>query len=139
MLGCATNTSMLEGKYMSVLRFVPALALLLLSGCQHSSQPSPTPTTDPAVRCTGAEQARCVWINTIQQRVIGNFDRADRYRGQHCDVMIGYDPRRGYQVLRTDGDEALCLKAWQAVSSADALPPPPAGAPQQIMVTFRPR
>lgn len=121
---------------MPFLRLVSGLALLLLSGCQHSPQPASSPNLSAG--CSGAEEERCAWINDLQQRVTRNFDRVDRYRGQHCDVTIGYDPRRGYQVLRTDGDEALCLKAWQAVSSARQLPPPPAGAPQQIMVAFRP-
>ncbi|URQ61745.1 cell envelope biogenesis protein TolA [Pantoea alhagi] len=118
-------------------RLVPAFALLALSGCQLSHQPAPA-HPDSAARCSGTERARCAWVNEIEQRVSRHFDRADRYRGQRCDVTIGYDPRRGYQVLRTEGDEALCLKAWQAVSSDRQLPTPPAGAPQNIMVTFRP-
>ena len=125
---------------MSVLRLIAAFALLLLSGCQNRSQPAPA-VPDFAARCPSGspqERTRCAWINEIQWRVSGNVDRMDRYRGQRCDVTIGYDPQRGYQVLRTEGDEALCLKSWQAVSSVRQLPTPPSGAPRQIMVTFRP-
>ena len=117
---------------MPFLRFIPLFALLL-SGCQHALQPAAAPAL-----CSEAEMAHCAWARDLQQRVARQFDRADRYFGQRCDVTIGYDPQRGYQVLRTEGDEALCLKAWQAVSGARDLPVPPAGAPQQIMVTFRP-
>lgn len=125
---------------MSVFRLVPALALLALSGCQLAAQPASTSVdrSDFAAGCRSAEDPRCAWINEIARRVTHHFDRADRYRGQRCDVTIGYDPRRGYQVRRTEGDEALCLKAWQAVGSDRQLPAPPAGAPAQIMVTFRP-
>ncbi|MDR7344262.1 membrane protein involved in colicin uptake [Pantoea alhagi] len=120
-------------------RLVPLLALLALSGCQRAHPPASTATQpDFAAHCSAAEKARCAWVNEIAWRVTGHFDRADRYRGQRCDVTIGYDPRRGYQVLRTEGDEALCLKAWQVVSNTQQLPPPPAGAPPHIMVTFRP-
>lgn len=115
-------------------RLFPLLALLLLSGCQHS----PHPAEARAENGAGNSEAQSAWLNELQQRVSHSFDRADRYRGQRCDVTIGYDRRRGYQVLRTEGDEALCLKAWQAVSRDRQLPVPPPGAPAQVMIAFRP-
>jgi len=42
----------------------------------------------------------------------------------------------GYSVLRTEGDEALCLRAWQQVSSARNLPLPPVGVPEDWQFPF---
>ncbi|MFD1801532.1 hypothetical protein ACFSFZ_04865 [Mixta tenebrionis] len=112
-----------------------AAAALLLSACQRAQQPAP----DIALRCSGAQQRICSWLSDIQQQVGSRFDRATRYAGQHCDLTIGYDAQRGYQVLRSEGDEPLCLQAWQTFGATATLPPPPPEAPAQFILSFHPQ
>ncbi|QHM70102.1 cell envelope integrity TolA C-terminal domain-containing protein [Mixta intestinalis] len=110
---------------MLAFRLIP-LAALLISACQSAQQPAP-------------DTALHGWLSDIQQQVSSRFDRAKRYAGQHCDMTIGYDAQRGYQVLRTEGDEPLCLQAWQTFGTTTTLPPPPPNAPAQFMLSFHPQ
>ncbi|ADP11745.1 putative lipoprotein [Erwinia sp. Ejp617] len=43
-----------------------------------------------------------------------------------------------YQVLSTQGDEQLCLKAWSTPANAGAMPPPPPEMASGLLLDFRP-
>lgn len=58
------------------------------------------------------------------------FSDAARYAGQQCLVRMEWQPHsRRYAVTQTQGDEALCLRAWQLVAQTRDLPPPEPGQP----------
>ncbi len=137
MLPCATKLLRPEGKMMSALRFAPLFALLL-SACHSAQPPAPNPAAPNFFAGCASAKKECAWVKELQWRITHNFSHGERYRGQRCDVTLNYDARRGYQVLRTEGDEPLCLQAWQTVGSTPQLPPPPPGASQQAIITFSP-
>lgn len=97
----------------------------LLAGCSHA----PSNTTDAATNA---------YLHDVQSAITHNFGDASKYAGKQCFVTAQRRADGRYNVLRTEGDEALCLKAWQSVSSARNLPLPPKSAPEQLMITFPP-
>ncbi len=119
-----------------------ALSILLLVGCHARPPTTPVNLPDFAAGCPtetlNATQI-CRWRNEVAWRVQTNFEHAAHYKGQHCDIVITYTPPQYYRVFRTLGDEALCLKAWETLSSTPHLPIPPNGAPHDMIVSFRPR
>lgn len=106
------------------------LASALLAGC------SSKPQSDLA--CDGYTAAQCSYLHDVQQQLVSNFNAtvAARYPGQNCMVSAHRRADGGYSVLRTEGDEALCLRAWQQVSSARNLPLPPVGVPEDWQFAF---
>ncbi len=66
------------------------------------------------------------------------FSDAARYAGQQCLVRMEWQQSGRYAVTQTQGDEALCLRAWQLVAQARDLPPPPAPG-QPAWFGFAPR
>jgi len=107
------------------------LASALLAGC--SSKPQGNLSCDRAYSA-----AQCRYLHDVQQQLVGNFNAtvAPRYPGQSCQVSAHRRADGGYSVLRTEGDEALCLRAWQQVSSARSLPLPPVGVPEDWQFAF---
>jgi len=107
------------------------LASTLLAGCSSKPQSHQA--------CGGDySAAQCSYLHDVQQQLVGNFNAtvAPRYAGQTCLVSAHRRTDGGYSVLRTEGDEALCLRAWQQVSSARNLPLPPVGVPEDWQFTF---
>jgi membrane protein involved in colicin uptake len=109
------------------------LVSILLAGC--SSQPQP-----PRDLACGRDDnaAQCRYLHAVQQQLIDSFNStvAPRYPNQRCLVSAHRRADGGYSVLRTEGDEALCLRAWQQVSSARNLPLPPVGVPEDWQFAF---
>ena len=107
------------------------LASALLAGC--SSKPQSNLSCDRAYSA-----AQCHYLRDVQHQLIDSFNRsvAPRYPGQSCLVSAHRRAAGGYSVLRTEGDEALCLRAWQQVSSARNLPLPPVGVPEDWQFPF---
>lgn len=112
-----------------------ALLLLsaLISGCSRHQPP-------PQASACGDEttQQQCEYLRQLQQRLLEPFNRqvAPRYPGKSCLVSMHRRADGGYSVMRTEGDEALCLRAWQQVSRARDLPLPPAGMATDWQLLF---
>ncbi|MEN5016556.1 cell envelope integrity TolA C-terminal domain-containing protein [Erwinia sp. Eh17-17] len=109
-----------------------ASGLLILVGLLTACHSAPNPPGD--TEC----DAQCGYLATMKTRILRNFEHAERYHGRACDVTLAYSARQRYQVLRTTGDEALCLKVWGVVASTESLPPPPLHLTQAIVIQFRP-
>ncbi|RPE03540.1 cell envelope biogenesis protein TolA [Candidatus Pantoea deserta] len=107
------------------------LASALLAGCSSKPQSDVTCDRDDAT-------AQCRYLRDVQQQLMGTFNAtvAPRYPGQTCLVSAHRRADGGYSVLRIEGDEALCLRAWQQVSSARNLPLPPVGVPEDWQFAF---
>lgn len=85
---------------------------------------------------TGPENDR--YLTAMQQGIQRHFDDAVRYHGKVCRVTLKYAANQRYQVLRTEGDELLCLKTWSLVASASDLPAPPPELADGVAIDFRP-
>ncbi|MEM6160540.1 cell envelope integrity TolA C-terminal domain-containing protein [Erwinia sp. P6884] len=115
-----------------------------LSGCQsarHGLMTAEEMDTLARSQCASAHDANqqdCVYLRRMKYGIQNNFFDVERYRGRECDLTIEYGRNQHYSVLRTTGDEALCMKAWGVVSSAADLPPPPPHFPAKIILAFRP-
>lgn len=106
------------------------IASALLAGCSsHSSREA---------GCDGYSAAQCSYLRDVQRQLIAPFNSsvAQRFPGKQCLVSAHRRPDGGYSVVRTEGDEALCLRAWQQVSSARNLPLPPIGVPEDWQFAF---
>ncbi|TDS71358.1 TolA-like protein [Pantoea sp. PNA 14-12] len=113
-----------------------AVALLLLAGC---SQPHGADARHCAPNMTQTQcQAIDHYIAQVNAVVMRNFHHAQRYAGQRCLVTAQRRADGRYSVMRTEGNESLCLSAWQSVSSARDMPLPPQGAPRQWVFAFAP-
>nr|CBX79780.1 hypothetical protein predicted by Glimmer/Critica [Erwinia amylovora ATCC BAA-2158] len=103
----------------------------LLTACQSTSNTAPS--------CADHASADlCLYLTTMKQRIQDNFDHAEDYHGQRCAVSLKYGAHRRYQVLSTQGDEPLCLKAWSTVANAGAMPPPPPEMANGVLIDLRP-
>lgn len=67
----------------------------------------------------------CHWTHQMQPVLNRDFRDAARYTGQQCLVRMEWQRSGRYAVTQTQGDEALCLRAWQLVAQTRGLPPPP--------------
>lgn len=107
------------------------LASALLAGCSSKPQRDVACGRDYSA-------AQCGYLHDIQHQLMESFNStvAPRYPGQSCLVSAHRRADGGYSVLRTEGDEALCLRAWQQVSSARNLPLPPVGVPEDWQFAF---
>ncbi len=97
-----------------------------LSACQ---QPVTKQQDSVANLCQPAkdpDSKSCHWTNQMQPVLNRQFTDAARYAGQQCLVRMEWQAHsRHYAVTQTQGDEALCLRAWQLVAQTRNLPPPP--------------
>lgn len=108
-----------------------AAGLLLLAGCSHHQPIKP--------ECVnGLNAAQCAYLHDVQKTMLTSFNEtvARKYLGKSCLVTAQRRPNGIYSVIRTEGDEALCLRAWQNVSSARNLPLPPVGMPEDMQFSF---
>lgn len=78
------------------------------------------------------------YLAAMQQGIARHFTDAQRYQGKVCRVTLKYAANQRYQVLRTEGDELLCLKTWSLVASAPDLPAPPPQLADGVAIDFRP-
>lgn len=69
--------------------------------------------------------ASCKWTNEMQQKLNAEFTDASQYAGQHCRVTLMWNKAGHFAVMRAEGDEPLCLRAWQLIGQATDLPAPP--------------
>ncbi|ERK07827.1 MAG: cell envelope integrity TolA C-terminal domain-containing protein [Pantoea sp.] len=82
----------------------------------------------------------CKWADEMQQKLVRAFHDASHYAGQRCLVQLEWEKSGRYAVTQTQGDEPLCLRAWQLIGQSQGLPPPPdrgqpawfGFAPQQV-------
>ncbi len=114
---------------------LPALCALLSACMPHNRIES-----SGAEACSAAEHSDktvCVYVHEMHSRITHNFNGYEKYRGQQCNVQLEYKNHR-YNVIHTDGDEPLCLKAWHVIGTADQLPAPPATLPDRLWLAFRP-
>ncbi|MEG3109989.1 cell envelope integrity TolA C-terminal domain-containing protein [Pantoea sp. T14] len=95
----------------------------LLAGCSQKAATG----TDPEVNA---------YLQQVNSALIQNFGNSTKYAGKTCKVTAQRRPDGRYNVLRTEGDEALCLKSWQTVSSMRNLPLPPKNAPEGLEIIF---
>nr|WP_024967220.1 cell envelope integrity TolA C-terminal domain-containing protein [Pantoea sp. IMH] len=126
------------------LALIMAGATGMLSGCQsaqHGPMSAEEIHTQARQQCSSnseMKQEDCVYLYRMQYGIQNNFIDADRYKGRECKLTIEYGKNQRYSVLRTTGDEALCMKAWGVVSSAEGLPPPPPHFPAKSVLVFKP-
>ncbi|MGX9263686.1 cell envelope integrity TolA C-terminal domain-containing protein [Pantoea dispersa] len=106
-------------------RLSGGLALtVVLSACQQT--PAPAPHLANQCQPQGdAHSAACQWSEALQQKLNKQFQDAARYAGQHCWVRLEWQNSGRFAVTQTQGDEALCLRAWQLIGQSRGLPPPP--------------
>ncbi|RWR00623.1 hypothetical protein ED28_17325 [[Pantoea] beijingensis] len=120
-----------------------ALSALLLSACQipggkpQANLPDRDRVTENCPGKMAGDNALCSYFHEMQWRLQTNFIGADRYYGRECLITAEYRQGR-YNVLRTQGDEALCLKAWSVVGTTKGLPPPPEKLPHTLSFWFKP-
>lgn len=121
--------------------------MLLLAGCQAPGSPKLPPPDDgkmqawaeeACVKPEGISHSDCIYAAKLQYGIQHNFYDVKQYKGRECMLTIRYNEKGRYDVQRTSGDELLCKKAWSVVSSADKLPPPPPGAPEKLILDFKP-
>lgn len=108
---------------------LPSAILFLAVSCvnhQETAQSASDNLCDPAKPGTAAS---CKWANEMQQKLNASFTDAHRYSGQRCRVTLLWSQPGRFAVMRAEGDEPLCLRAWQLVGGTSALPAPP--DPQQ--------
>ncbi|ALV93224.1 MULTISPECIES: cell envelope integrity TolA C-terminal domain-containing protein [Pantoea] len=107
-------------------RFAGLLALVtLLSACQHATSPAPAPVANLCQPQTQPGSASCKWADEMQHHLNRQFQDAARYAGQQCLVQLEWQNSGRYAVTQTQGDETLCLRAWQLIGQSKGLPPPP--------------
>ena len=98
---------------------------LLLSACQN---PQPKQQDRIANLCQPQSEpgsASCQWAEAMQHQLNLQFQDAARYAGQQCRVQLEWQNSGRYAVTQTQGDERLCLRAWQLIGQSRGLPPPP--------------
>ena len=108
------------------------LTMAWLAGCSHA-----TPETAPRAAAQDAAATEHYFAQ-VMQRIQANFTDYQPYIGQQCEVTIERRADGGYNVIRTEGDEPLCLKAWQSVSSTRNFPLPPKDAAKTLVMKFLP-
>ncbi|MGK3115773.1 cell envelope integrity TolA C-terminal domain-containing protein [Candidatus Pantoea formicae] len=110
----------------SLIRTAGLLALaMLLSACQHPSAPSSTSVANLCQPQSEPGSASCKWTDAMQHQLNQQFQDAARYAGQQCMVRLEWQNSGRYAVTQTQGDETLCLRAWQLIGQSKDLPPPP--------------
>lgn len=98
---------------------------VILSACQN---PQPKQNDRIANLCQPQREpgsASCKWTDAMQQQLNRQFTDAAHYAGQQCMVRLEWENSGRYAVTQTQGDETLCLRAWQLIGQSKGLPPPP--------------
>lgn len=108
-----------------VLTGAVAALTALLSACQHPAAPAENTLANLCEPQRTPGSAACQWSETMQQQLSRAFHDAAHYAGQQCLVRLEWQAGGRYAVTQTQGDEALCLRAWQLIGQARQLPPPP--------------
>ncbi|MGP6488344.1 cell envelope integrity protein TolA [Duffyella gerundensis] len=103
-----------------------------LAGCAS------TPSTTAAPCASGVSTEQCRWLAEVNANIQRNFVGYDRYVGQQCVVSVARNAQGKLNVLRTEGDEVLCLKAWHTIGSVKSWPLPPTQAPETFQLNFKP-
>jgi membrane protein involved in colicin uptake len=114
-------------RLMNVMRklVVGVTLAILLSGCQDkqiNQQDSQANLCQPS---TSPLNESCKWTNEMQQTLNHQFLDAAHYAGQQCLVRLEWQNSGRYAVTQMQGDERLCLRAWQVIGQSKGLPPPP--------------
>ncbi|ORM65736.1 colicin transporter [Pantoea rodasii] len=109
--------------------FRRAVGTLLLSTLLSACQQAPShPTENITNLCQLQSEpgsASCKWADEMQHQLNRQFSDAGHYAGQQCMVRLEWQNSGRYAVTQTQGDETLCLRAWQLIGQSKGLPPPP--------------
>ncbi len=101
------------------------LLATLLTACQHPATPPAETHANLCQPDSDAASAACHWTAQMQHQLNQQFHDAKRYAGQQCLVRLEWQRSGRYAVTQTQGDETLCLRAWQLLGQSQHLPPPP--------------
>jgi hypothetical protein len=104
---------------------VRVIITLILSACQN---PTTKQQDEIANLCQPQREpgsASCKWTDAMQLQLNRQFTDAAHYAGQQCSVRLEWQNSGRYAVTQTQGDETLCLRAWQLIGQSKGLPPPP--------------
>jgi len=101
------------------------IIIAALSACQSTPPAGQESIANLCQPQRAPGSASCQWSETMQQQLNKRFQDAGRYAGQQCLVRLEWQRSGRYAVTQTQGDEALCLRAWQLIGQAKTLPPPP--------------
>ncbi|MRS18901.1 colicin transporter [Enterobacteriaceae bacterium RIT692] len=96
-----------------------------LSACQHSQPKQEDSIINLCQPQSAPGSASCKWADEMQHQLNQHFRDARRYAGQQCLVRLEWQNSGRYAVTQTQGDETLCLRAWQLIGQSKDLPPPP--------------
>ncbi|MDE1189412.1 MAG: cell envelope integrity TolA C-terminal domain-containing protein [Pantoea sp.] len=113
---------------------------VVLSACQNSSSQQQDEASNVCQPDKSPTSASCKWADEMQLKLVHDFRDASHYAGQRCLVRLEWEKSGRYAVTQTQGDEPLCLRAWQLIGQSKGLPPPPdrgqpawfGFAPQQV-------
>ncbi len=101
------------------------LTALTLAGCATPSAVPPAALTNLCQPEQAPHSASCDWTRHIQHQLNQQFRDAAHYAGQQCWLRLEWQRSGRFAVTQTQGDEALCLRAWQLIAHSTDLPPPP--------------
>jgi membrane protein involved in colicin uptake len=101
------------------------MIVMALSACQHSQPKQQDSIANLCQPQSEPGSASCKWADEMQHQLNQQFRDAKRYAGQQCLVRLEWQNRGRYAVTQTQGDESLCLRAWQLIGQTHDLPPPP--------------
>lgn len=105
--------------------FLTVTIMLLTSACQNRPVKQADNIANLCHPQSEPDSESCKWANEMQHQLNHHFQDAARYAGQQCLVRLEWQSAGRYAVTQTQGDEALCLRAWQLIGQAKTLPPPP--------------
>ncbi len=101
------------------------MIIALLSACQHSQPKQQDSIVNLCQPQSEPGSASCKWADEMQHQLNQHFRDAPRYAGQQCLVRLEWQTSGRYAVTQTQGDETLCLRAWQLIGQTKDLPSPP--------------
>ena len=102
-----------------------AVIILALSACQQAQPKQQDSIANLCQPQSAPGSASCKWADGMQHQLNQHFRDAKRYAGQQCLVRLEWQPSGRYAVTQTQGDESLCLRAWQLIGQTKDLPQPP--------------
>ncbi|WP_307744393.1 cell envelope integrity TolA C-terminal domain-containing protein [uncultured Pantoea sp.] len=107
-------------------RILPGVIVAIsLSACQQAVIKQRDSVANLCQPEKDPDSKSCHWTHQMQPVLNRDFRDAARYAGQQCLVRMEWQRSGRYAVTQTQGDEALCLRAWQLVAQTRGLPPPP--------------
>lgn len=98
---------------------------LMLSACQNPQTKQQDEVANLCQPQSEPGSASCKWADEMQRQLNRKFTDAVHYAGQQCMVRLEWQNSGRYAVTQTQGDETLCLRAWQLIGQSKGLPPPP--------------